>query len=146
MIVSPYMRIIVVHTDGASRGNPGPAAAAYVIEGLTPEPIEYAKTIGQTSNNQAEYQAMVAAMEKLSLEISEPVVINCFADSELMIKQLNGDYRVKDALLKPHYQKIIELSSQLSRRNCPVEFTAIRREQNKRADQLANMALDGKLD
>ena len=139
------MRIIVVHTDGASRGNPGPAAIAYVIEGLAADPIEFAQTIGQTSNNQAEYRAMVAAIEKISLDLNEPAAVNCFADSELMVKQLNGEYRVKDALLKPHYQRITGLVDQLNRRHCPVEFTAIRREQNKRADELANLALDDKL-
>ncbi|HUD21134.1 MAG TPA: ribonuclease HI family protein [Candidatus Saccharimonadales bacterium] len=137
------MKEIVVHTDGASRGNPGAAAIAYVIEGLNDSAIEHGQTIGKTTNNQAEYQAMLVALEKIQLELAEPAQVQCFSDSELMVKQLNGQYRVKDALLKPHYEKILGLVGQLSRRHILVGFTAIRRGDNQRADELANIALDG---
>jgi ribonuclease HI len=136
---------VVIHTDGASRGNPGQASIAYTIEGITDESVEFAVKIGQTSNNQAEYQALVAALEKTLELVSEPALVTCFSDSELMVKQLNGEYRVKDGLLRPHYEKILELAKALKSLGGITEFVAIRREKNKRADQLANLALDGKL-
>jgi len=136
--------MITIHTDGASRGNPGAAAIAYVIEGL-PERIEQARTIGTTTNNQAEYQALLAALTKLADMGPTSQDIECIADSELMIKQLRGEYRVKDELLRPHYQAILTLVRQLEVDGNTFSFTAVRRAQNKRADQLANLALDGQL-
>lgn len=138
------MANITLHTDGASRGNPGAAAIAYTISGL-PEKIEHAEKIGVTTNNQAEYQAMVAALgalEKLDLKDS---TIECFADSELMIKQINGEYRVKDELLRPHFLAIKKLIASLEVSGNLITFTAVRRADNKRADELGNMALDGLL-
>ena len=92
--------------------------------------------IGTTTNNQAEYRAIIAALEKAIELGATHVVIN--SDSELVVRQLNGRYRVKNAHLKPLYQKIKQLQSSLE------EFTIthIPREQNKEADRLANKALD----
>lgn len=130
-----------VHTDGASRGNPGDAAIAYVINqdnNLT----EYCQRIGQTTNNQAEYQALQAALDKL-LEMSiESSVIEIFSDSELMIKQLNGEYRVKDANLRPVFDSVKAKLAALEEGENKYVLTAIRRQFNKRADELANYALD----
>lgn len=138
------MAEITIHTDGASRGNPGAAAIAYHINGL-PEKIEHAETIGNTTNNQAEYQAMLAALTALGELKLKDSIVECFADSELMIKQINGDYRVKDALLRPHFMAIKKHIETLERAGNEILFTAVRRAENKRADELANLALDGLL-
>lgn len=138
------MRNIIIHTDGASRGNPGPAAIAYTIEGLD-EKIEYAQIIGDTTNNQAEYQALVAALEKLTSLNQEKAVVTCYADSELMVKQLNGVYRVKDMALKPHFDRIKASALEIKALSGVVEYVYVRREENSRADELGNMALDGKV-
>lgn len=136
------MAEITLHTDGASRGNPGAAAIAYRITGL-PELLEHAETIGTTTNNQAEYQALLSALTTLQkLELNDSTIA-CFADSELMVKQLNGEYRVKDELLRPHFLAIKGLVSDLERAGNAVSFTAVRRAENQRADELANLALDG---
>ncbi len=133
---------INIHTDGASRGNPGKAAIAYVIEGLPSGKVEFAETIGETTNNQAEYQALVRALTNLSEFSPSNYEINCYADSELMVKQLNGEYRVKDALLRPHFQAIQDIVKDFKKLGNNFTFIAVRRAENKRADELGNMALD----
>lgn len=134
---------IIIHTDGASRGNPGAAAIAYVIEGLETGKVEFAQTIGSTTNNQAEYQALLQALTKLAEFSPSGYSINCVADSELMVKQLKGEYRVKDNLLRPHYLAIKAIVEDFEKAGNSVRFTAVRRSENKRADELGNMALDG---
>lgn len=135
------MQKITVHTDGACRGNPGPASIAYVISGLA-EVIEYYAQIGTTTNNQAEYQAMKAALEDLLVNGVKDTEIICYSDSELMVKQLKGIYRVKDQQLLPHFQAIVSSIAELKKKNNSIDFIAVRREENKRADYLANCALD----
>jgi len=134
---------ITVHTDGACRGNPGAASIAFVITGLTDKPIEYAQPIGVTTNNQAEYQAMHAAVAELVEKSPQASDIEFFSDSELMIRQLTGVYKVKDARIQPIFQQISTLLDQLRLAGNEVSLTAVRREQNIRADELANLALDG---
>jgi ribonuclease HI len=133
---------IAIHTDGASRGNPGPAAIAYTIEGLKEIAVEHFENIGHATNNQAEYRAMVAALEYLIKNNVSDSSIKCYSDSELLIKQIQGVYRVKDSLLRPYYQQILGYINQLQNNGNTVEFNAIRREANQRADYLANRALD----
>ncbi len=131
----------VIHTDGASRGNPGDAAIAYVINqdnNLT----EYCQRIGETTNNIAEYQAMQAALEKLIEMSVEHSQLDFFSDSELMVKQLLGEYRVKDAKLRPLYDSIQSMLTKLQSDGNHYTLNAIRRQYNKRADELANHALD----
>ena len=133
----------MIHTDGASRGNPGAAAIAYVINGLATGKVEYKLAIGTFSNNQAEYRALLAALEKLvELGISNEL-LNFFADSELMIKQVIGEYRVKDINLKPLFNRVEDLIIDLEGKGNQLQFTAVRRERNVEADRLANEALDG---
>ena len=135
----------IVHTDGASRGNPGEASIAYVISqdnNLT----EFSKRIGSTTNNQAEYQALEAALDKLiemSVERSE---IEFFSDSELMVKQLIGEYRVKDRGLKTVFKSVRNKLDILVKHGNKYTLNAIRRQYNKRADELANYALDNQQD
>lgn len=133
---------IVVHTDGASRGNPGQASIAYVIEGLEEKPVESYLAIGIYSNNQAEYRALLSAVTFLSEANLKNRELDFFADSELMIKQINGEYRVKDELLKPLYLEIKGLVSKMEDNGNSFNFFAVRRAENKRADELANIALD----
>lgn len=139
------MADIVIHTDGASRGNPGAAAIAYVINRAGEKLIKHAETIGTTTNNQAEYQALLAALAKLAELTPSASMIECFSDSELMVKQLNGEYKMKNAELRPHFAAIQTLAEQLRRANNKLTFIAVRRHENKLADQLCNQALDGTL-
>jgi ribonuclease HI len=126
-----------LYTDGGARGNPGPAAAAYVLETEDGTVLDArGEAIGVATNNVAEYRALVAGLAKaLALGLEEVEVIS---DSELLVKQMNGDYRVKNAAL-------VELSleaAQLAREIGRVRYTAVRRTENELADRLVNEALD----
>jgi ribonuclease HI len=130
--------VLTIHTDGAARGNPGPAAFAYVISRDGAPPIEERGCLGRMTNNQAEYTALVRGLEHAArLDAASPVQV--FSDSELMVKQLRGEYRVKNEELRDLYEQAI----QLVRHFPSVRFQHVRREQNKRADALCNEALDG---
>ncbi len=132
--------VLTIHTDGASRGNPGAAAFAYVIRGEGPTLIEEADCLGQMTNNQAEYTALVRALEH-ALELGPHHRLLIHSDSELMVKQMNGEYRVKNEELRDLYQQACTLRRRF---DGPVTIRHVRREQNKRADELCNEALDGK--
>ena len=124
-------------TDGGARGNPGPAAAAYVLEaGDGTVLAAHGEAIGIATNNVAEYRALVEGLAKaLELGIDELEVVS---DSELLVRQMKGEYRVKNAAL-------IELSleaGRLARALGRVRYTAVRREHNELADRLVNEALD----
>jgi ribonuclease HI len=126
-----------LYTDGGARGNPGPAAAAYVLEAGDGTVLDArGETIGVATNNVAEYRALVAGLAKaLELRVGELEVVS---DSELLVKQMNGEYRVKNAAL-------VELSLQaarLAREIGRVSYRAVRRTENELADQLVNEALD----
>ena len=136
------MNSLTIHTDGASRGTPGAAAIAYVIEGSSVGKIEFCQAIGTYSNNQAEYRAMVAALEKLVELTPKDATVEVYADSELMIKQINGEYRVKDVNLQPLFKQVTDFCRVLEHGGNALIFTAVRRELNKDADRLANVALD----
>jgi len=127
-----------IHVDGGSRGNPGPAAFAFVIAIDGQPPIDGAATIGTATNNIAEYTALIRALEK-SAELGLKQ-LDILSDSELMVKQMNGEYRVKNADLQDLYAEAQALRRPFDR----VTLTHIRREKNKRADELCNLALDGK--
>jgi ribonuclease HI len=124
-------------TDGGARGNPGPAAYAYVLETEDGELIEArGEAIGVATNNVAEYSALLAGLASAAeAGIDELEVVS---DSELMVKQMRGEYRVKNEALR-------ELSTEaasLARRVGRVTYTAVRREHNELADRLVNEALD----
>jgi len=134
------MRKAVIWVDGVARGNPGPAAIAGILkdeEGKVHS--RFSKCIGIATNNQAEYQAVIAGMERAISLGANAVGIN--SDSELIVRQLNGRYRVKHAMLKPLYERVKQLRSSL------ISFTVkhIPREQNWEADSLVNKALDNAL-
>jgi len=127
----------IVYTDGASRGNPGPAAIGAVIkDGQGQVLARISRCIGRTTNNQAEYRAIIAALEKAaSLSI---VIVELKSDSELAVRQLKGSYRVKNAGLRPLYDKVRELRASFR----GFAITYIPRAQNTEADRLSNAALD----
>lgn len=126
---------MLVYTDGASLGNPGPAAIGAVIQDGQGRVISrISRRIGHATNNQAEYRAIIAALEEVSRLGAEEVDIK--SDSELVVKQLNGRYRVKKATLRPLYQEVVQLIGPLA----AFSITHIPREQNREADGLANKA------
>ncbi len=129
-------RHFVIHTDGGSRGNPGPAAIGAVIEENDQVVHTISKTIGVTTNNQAEYQAVHAALEYVLAQGAGSV--DLFGDSELVIKQLRGEYKVKNVELGPWFVKIRSMINQIGK----VTLSTVRREQNVPADLLVNRALD----
>ena len=124
-------------TDGGARGNPGPAAAAYVLEAEDGTVLAASgEAIGLATNNVAEYRALVAGLEKaVELGLTDLEVVS---DSELLVKQMNGEYRVKNAALVELSLEAARLARALGR----VRYTAVRREQNELADRLVNEALD----
>jgi ribonuclease HI len=132
--------VLTIHTDGASRGNPGAAAFAYVIERDNGPPIEEAGCLGEMTNNQAEYEALIRALVR-AFDLGPRHRLIVHSDSELMVKQMNGEYRVKNADLLPLYEKACGLAKRF---HGTVTFCHVRREQNSRADALCNAALDGK--
>ena len=131
---------LTIHTDGAARGNPGPAAFAYVIARDGAPPIEECGCLGRLTNNQAEYTALVRALEH-ALELGPENSLAIYSDSELLVKQMRGEYRVKDGDLRELYEEAKDLLGQFRGR---VSIQHVRREQNSRADALCNEALDGK--
>jgi ribonuclease HI len=130
---------IFIYTDGASRGNPGPAAIGAVIKDEKGKPLaRISRRIGSTTNNQAEYSAIITALKK-AIGLGA-VNVELRADSELVVKQLNGQYRIKKAALRPLYQEVVKLTGSLK----SFKAAYIPRSQNAEADSLANKALDGK--
>ena len=124
-------------TDGGARGNPGPAAFAYVIEAEDGTVLAaHGEAIGRATNNVAEYRGLIAGLEKaLELGVDEVEVVS---DSELLVRQMTGVYRVKNAALRD----LSVEAGRLARRLRTVEYRAVRREQNELADRLVNEALD----
>ena len=124
-------------TDGGARGNPGPAAYGYVLEAEDGTVLDArGERIGIATNNVAEYQALIAGLEKaVELGIDELEVVS---DSELLVKQMQGEYRVKNETLRGLNDEANSLERKLGR----VRYTAVRRENNELADKLVNEALD----
>ena len=124
-------------TDGGSRGNPGPAAYGYVLEAEDGTVLDArGETIGKATNNVAEYRGLLAGLEKaVDLGITEREVIS---DSELLVKQMLGDYRVKNEALRELSLDAAALARKIGR----VNYRAVRREHNDLADRLVNDALD----
>jgi ribonuclease HI len=132
--------LLHIHTDGASRGNPGKAAYAYVIELPDGDPIEEADCLGTMTNNQAEYTALVRALEH-ALELGARHRIMVQSDSELLVKQMRGEYQVKNEDLRELFQQAQALRQKF---DGTVTFQHVRRQANSRADALCNEVLDGK--
>ncbi|MBM4130254.1 ribonuclease HI family protein [bacterium] len=130
--------VLEIFTDGASRGNPGPAAIGIVFRRKGAEALaEHCEAIGRATNNVAEYRAVVTALEFCQRWGVRRVHLKM--DSELIVRQLHGTYRVKSPELRPLYQQVVFLSRSLAE----FEVAHVRREHNAHADALANRALDG---
>jgi ribonuclease HI len=124
-------------TDGGSRGNPGPAAYGYVLEAEDGTVLDArGDTIGVATNNVAEYRALVAGLTSaLERGVDELDVVS---DSELLVRQMRGEYKVKS----PTLRELVDEAQGLARRLGSVRYTAVRREHNELADRLVNEALD----
>jgi ribonuclease HI len=130
---------LTMYTDGASRNNPGESGAGvYILQDNKPVK-EIARYLGTTTNNIAEYTAAILGLEYAVQQGATKV--NLFADSELLVKQLNGEYKVKNEGLKPLHAKAKALIGKIG----DVSVKYIRREMNKDADALANKAVDEKI-
>ncbi len=128
---------IILYTDGAARGNPGPAAIGIVLTDARGNVLqELGETIGNTTNNVAEYRALLRGVTLAAARRADEIEVR--TDSELMARQLSGAYRVKAANLKPLHEQAQRALAQFAR----VSVRHIPREQNRRADALANAALD----
>ena len=143
------MKELVTFTDGGARGNPGPAGIGVVIylnENAGTLDVEkmvvlkkIKKYIGEATNNVAEYTALIVALEAaLEFDIKN---VKCVLDSELVVKQLNGEYKIKEPTLQGLAQKVKALARGFE----SVKFSHVRREKNKLADQLVNQAMDEEL-
>ena len=127
----------IVHTDGAARGNPGPAAIGVVIEDEQGRTVyEASRALGVRTNNEAEYLALITALEYL--RDIRPAEVEFLLDSELVVKQLNGQYKVKEPRLQSLHGQAIMLLNVVGKHR----IRHVRRKDNARADELANEALD----
>lgn len=130
-------KTLFLYADGGSRGNPGPAGIGAVIFDAKKNKIkEFCKYIGETTNNNAEYNALIHGLEEVKSLGADEVIINL--DSELVVKQLNGEYRVKNADIKPLFEKAVAALKSFK----SFEIRHIDREKNKDADKLANKAIN----
>jgi len=129
--------LIIAYTDGAARGNPGPAGVGvYIVDQHDLVLVETQRYLGEATNNVAEYQALLLALDQLEMLNAKNVIIR--SDSQLMVRQLNGEYRVKNSGIRPLFQeakiRLCEFPN--------VTLEHIPRDQNKEADRLANQAID----
>ncbi|MDP2703723.1 MAG: ribonuclease HI family protein [bacterium] len=138
------MQKLVIYTDGGARGNPGPAAIGAVVVGPSDKlgaGKEYAEAIGETTNNVAEYKAVIFALKKArhltGREQAKETEIEINSDSELIVHQLNGKYKVKEDDLKTLFVEVWNLKQDFKK----VTFNRIPREENKAADKLVNKLL-----
>lgn len=133
---------VIIYTDGGSRGNPGPAAIGVWIETLNKK---YGETIGEATNNDAEYQALIFALKKckalLGKKTAKQSVLECRLDSELIVKQLNHEYKISKENTQRYFLEVWNLMLDFS----SVIFVHVPREQNKVADEMVNKALDGEV-
>jgi len=128
---------VIAHTDGASRGNPGPAAAGFILTDSNGTQLQAkAFFIGRNTNNVAEYTGVVKALEAVIKIGAKSLIV--FSDSQLLVKQINGEYKVKSEQIRPLFQQAVEMLGRLE--NWKVQF--VFRDKNKEADKLVNQALD----
>jgi ribonuclease HI len=131
------MTNLLIHTDGGARGNPGPAAIGVVIQNKESGVItKIGVYIGHATNNQAEYSALIEALQNAQKE--KPSQVECLLDSELVVKQLNGEYKVKEPTIKKLWARVKELEKTFPQ----ITYKHIPREKNKEADKIVNEVLD----
>jgi phosphoribosylglycinamide formyltransferase-1 len=132
---------VIVHTDGGSRGNPGPAAAGFTLDDVDGHRLQTkAFYLGETTNNVAEYTALIRALEAARKLGADHVAV--YSDSELMVRQLSGAYKVKSEAIRPLFEQVNELRSLFE--SCLVRH--VMREKNEDADRIVNQALDARRD
>lgn len=139
------MKKIIIYTDGGSRGNPGPAAIGIVFCNEKGQKIkEYAEYLGEATNNEAEYGAVIFALQKFKAlfgkKLAKNTDIELRVDSELLTKQLSGQYKILDSKIVDLFIKIWNLKTEFRK----IKFKLISREKNKEADSLMNKELDAK--
>ncbi len=126
-----------LHTDGGARGNPGPAGAGAVLTNDSGKKLkELSVYLGECTNNEAEYRALILGLTA-ALEFTD-LDLDCFLDSELIVRQLNGVYKVKNENMKKFWSEVKSLEKNFK----SITYTHVRREKNKDADKLVNEALD----
>jgi ribonuclease HI len=127
----------ITYSDGGARGNPGPAGiGAVILSSDKQEVLRISEYVGETTNNQAEYKALIRVLEEAGKLGS--VKLLCHLDSELVVRQLQGRYKIREESLKPLAEQALRLTRQFE----SVEFVHVKREKNKLADKLVNQALD----
>ncbi len=134
---------IIVYTDGGARGNPGPAAIGVVLQDVAGKTVKsYGEAIGDATNNEAEYRAVIFALQKIKALLGkkkiEDLSVEVNMDSELVARQLNGEYKIEEERLFPLFIKIWNLKMDFGE----VKFRHVPREKNKEADRMVNEALD----
>lgn len=128
---------LILHTDGGARGNPGPSGIGVQITDQAGAVVqEIAEYIGEATNNQAEYKALIRGLEEAKKLGAETLQV--YMDSELIVKQIKGEYKVKNKDLAPLFVKVYNLSQTFKK----VAVAHVRREQNEEADRLVNEAID----
>ena len=133
----------IIYTDGGARGNPGPAAIGVVLKDASGHILkEYGEAIGEATNNEAEYRAVIFALEKaksvFGKKKAKEATVIVRMDSELVSRQLNGEYKIEEERLAAHFLKIWNLKIDFGE----VIFHHVPREENKQADRMVNKALD----
>lgn len=146
MVNSSQTNKYIIHTDGGSRGNPGPAAIGVVIKAADGSlRKDYSQYIGETTNNEAEYRAVIFALKKLKQLIgkqaSSDAIVEVRIDSELLARQVNGQYKITDKNMQMLFMELWNLRLDFGE----VIFKHIPREDNHGADRLVNVALDKEL-
>ncbi len=133
------MSKVIIYTDGGSRGNPGPAAIGVYLPGFHKE---YSQYLGRATNNEAEYQDVIFALKKIKQligkEKAKKTGVEVRMDSELIVNQLNGEYKIKEKTLVPFFIEIWNLKQDFG----GVKFVQVPREENKRADAMVNKEMD----
>ncbi len=138
------MHKITIYTDGGSRGNPGPAAVGALFCNEKGEVFKrYSECLGETTNNEAEYQAVILALKKFKAlfgkKLAKNTEIELRSDSELLIKQLNGEYKILEPKIQLFFITVWNLKLDFKK----IKFKLISREKNKESDKLVNEALNG---
>lgn len=135
-----HQRKLIIETDGASRGNPGLGGAGVIVKDEHGRRIETIQEfLGVTTNNQAEYRALIEGLQAAIRLGAAEVIIRM--DSELVVKQMNGQYRVRHPAILPLYLEASQLAAELP----DVRFEHVVREKNPGADEVANMAIDSRM-
>lgn len=134
---------LIVHIDGGARGNPGPAALGVVVADAQGKVlVEYAQVLGVKTNNEAEYSAAILALEKIKARWGKQKIkemsIEIYSDSQLLVEQINGRYKIVNSKLVPLFLKLWNLKTEFGE----VAFNQVSREENQEADRLVNQALD----